>query len=71
MADEASADRYQDPSKSWNSERFTDLLIKFSGREIRAHRLILCQSSTYFEKLCGPESQFAVRLVQMQRFTRG
>lgn len=46
----------------WNSARFSDLLIKFSGREVRAHRLILCQGSTYFDKLCGPESPFAVRL---------
>jgi len=49
-------------AKLWNSARFSDLLIKFSGREIKAHRLILCQGSAYFDKLCGPESQFAVRL---------
>jgi hypothetical protein len=49
-------------AKFWNSSRFSDLLIKFSGREIKAHRLIICQSSVYFDKLCGPESPFAVRL---------
>jgi hypothetical protein len=48
--------------KLWNSERFSDLVIKFSGREIKAHRLILCQASAYFDKLCGPDSHFAVRL---------
>lgn len=46
----------------WNSARFSDLLVKFSGREVKAHRLILCQGSVYFNKLCGPESPFAVRL---------
>lgn len=59
-AEEATADRYQDNSKLWNSARFSDLLIKFQDREIKAHRFVLCDSSAYFDKLCGPESPFLV-----------
>jgi hypothetical protein len=53
--------------KLWNSARFSDLLIKFSGREIKAHRLVLCQASSYFDKLCGPDSQFMVRPALLRR----
>jgi hypothetical protein len=50
-------------AKLYNNARFSDLLVKFSGRKIKVHRVIICHTSAYFDKLCGPESQFAVRAV--------
>lgn len=61
-AGESRSTTEENNAKLWNSARFSDLLIKFSGREVKAHRLILCQAFAYFDKLCGPDSQFAVRL---------
>jgi hypothetical protein len=51
-------------TRLFNSCRFSDLLVKFSGREIKAHRFVLCELQ-YFDKLLGPESPFAVS-VQME-----
>jgi hypothetical protein len=45
----------------FNTDRYSDMLIKFSGREIKAHRFVLCETSTYFAKLCGTNSEFMVR----------
>ncbi|GAB7332583.1 hypothetical protein MBLNU13_g04358t3 [Cladosporium sp. NU13] len=49
----------QNSARLFNKAKFSDLLIKFSDREIHAHRFVLCQSSAYFDKLCGPDSHFA------------
>lgn len=54
----------QNSSKLWDNERFSDVIIRFSGRKIFAHRFLLCPSSPYFEKLCGPQSPFVVRPTQ-------
>lgn len=32
------------------------MTIKFSGREIKCHKIILCNGSKYFEALCSPAS---------------
>lgn len=37
------ADFFGDPA-------FADVTIKFSGRELRAHKMILCTRSKYFEE---------------------
>jgi hypothetical protein len=49
-------------TRLFNSFRFSDLLVKFSGREIKAHRFVLCELQ-YFDKLLGPESPFAVSVL--------
>jgi hypothetical protein len=50
-------------TRLFNSAHYSDLIIKFSGREIRAHRFIVCESNRYFEKLCGLDSPFAVSIL--------
>jgi hypothetical protein len=54
MAKEATPGADSHHPKLWNSPGFSDLSIKFSGREIKAHRLILCQASAYFDKALRP-----------------
>lgn len=48
-----------DFSKLFDQEAYSDIIIKFGEREIRCHKVILCESSDYFKPLCGPGSQFA------------
>ena len=43
----------------YGSGTFSDILIKFSGREIKYHKVVLFQGSDYFKALCGPDSRFA------------
>lgn len=50
----------------YNKPDFSDVTIKFSGREIYCHKLILCTESAYFAKLCGPGGHFAVCQFQWQ-----
>ena len=45
----------------FNQEDYSDITVKFSGREIHCHKMIICMHSEYFKKLCGPGSQFAER----------
>jgi hypothetical protein len=51
----------------FDNEKYSDLVIKFSDREIKAHRFVLCEQSTYFNKLCGPDSPFIVSLLSLDR----
>lgn len=44
----------------FDQEAYTDITIKFSGRETKAHKIILCSNSEYFKRLCGPDSKFKV-----------
>lgn len=50
-----SADLYGDTT-------YTDLTIKFSGKTLRAHKVILCRRSKYFERALGSVGAFKVRL---------
>lgn len=43
----------------YKNKDYSDITIKFSGREIPCHKLIICTQSKYFEKLCGKGSHFA------------
>lgn len=45
----------------FDKDEFSDITIKFSRRAIKGHKFILCRYSEYFKKLCGPDSNFAVR----------
>lgn len=51
-----------DVSHLFNQDDYCDVTIKFSGREIKSHRMVLCEQLDYFKKLCGPRSKFAVSL---------
>lgn len=44
----------------FNSDKYSDVTIRFSGREIQCHKNILCENCAYFERLCGSDSAFAV-----------
>ena len=37
---------------------FRDVKLKIGHEAYKCHRMILCRSSEYFTKLCGPDSQF-------------
>ncbi|KXT07708.1 hypothetical protein AC578_10174 [Pseudocercospora eumusae] len=43
----------------YNQPEYSDVTIRFSNREVFCHKVILCTSSEYFKKLCGPGSHFA------------
>ncbi|EME79247.1 uncharacterized protein MYCFIDRAFT_204749 [Pseudocercospora fijiensis CIRAD86] len=43
----------------YNQPDYSDVTIRFSGREVFCHKIILCTTSEYFKKLCGPGSHFA------------
>jgi hypothetical protein len=45
----------------FDNSRFSDIVIKFSDREIKAHRFVLCEC-LYFDRLIGPDSPFTVRI---------
>jgi hypothetical protein len=48
----------------FNNPEYSDLTIKLSdGQELHVHKLVVCARNDYFLKLCGPGSQFAVRLI--------
>jgi hypothetical protein len=49
-------------SRLYNSNLFSDVTISFSGRNVKAHRVVLCGQSAYFDKLCNPESGFMVSI---------
>lgn len=44
----------------YNKPEYSDVTVKWSGREIKAHRMVLCGRSEYFKKAIGPGSQFKV-----------
>lgn len=45
----------------YNQESFSDLTLKLSnGATIKVHKAVICSQNEYFNKLCGPESRFAV-----------
>lgn len=52
----------------FDQDAYSDLTIKFgtadAPRSIRAHKMIMCEASDYFYKLCGPGSRFKVRLTR-------
>jgi hypothetical protein len=50
----------------YNNVRLCNMVIKFSGREIKAHRFVLCEQNKYFEKLFGPDSPFAVSISSLE-----
>ena len=41
-------------SSHFNDGTHSDITIKFSGREVKAHKIILCMASPYFDNLCSP-----------------
>lgn len=53
----------------FNNSNFSDLTIKFSGREVKCHKIILC-TSEYFQELCGPSSRFEVSTRGLQSFVK-
>ncbi|GIZ36720.1 hypothetical protein CKM354_000018700 [Cercospora kikuchii] len=53
MADSAAFQNF------FKDKEYSDITIKFSGREIPCHKMIICTQSDYFKKLCGTGSRFA------------
>lgn len=57
------ADRLQRATMSYphfyKDDEYSDITIKFSGREVPCHKMVICTQSEYFKKLCGKGSQFA------------
>lgn len=49
-----------DARKLFNNDSFADVTIKYAGKEIRAHRLILCLRSEYFDKILGTATKTKV-----------
>jgi len=46
----------------YNNPDYSDLTIVLKdGREIKAHKNILCTANVWFEKACGVSSSFVVR----------
>lgn len=45
----------------FNSEKHSDLTIRFGEKEMKAHKIAVCSQSKYFAKCC--EGQFQVCLV--------
>ncbi|KAK4544582.1 hypothetical protein LTR36_004154 [Oleoguttula mirabilis] len=43
----------------FNKDAFSDIKIKFGSRQFKAHKIVICRQSQYFNKLCGPDTQFA------------
>lgn len=50
-----------DGSAWYGNPRFSDVTIKFSGRELKAHKLVLCSRSKYFQRALGEDGAFMVR----------
>ena len=61
----ANMDQPFDAGVYFNSRSFSDVVIRFSGREIKAHRIFLCSKSPYFQKALGPDSNFKVSLMKI------
>lgn len=49
-----------DSALHFNQDAFSDITIRFSGEEIKAHKIILCSKSKYFMRAFGPGSRFKV-----------
>lgn len=43
----------------FDQPEYADVTVSYSGRKTSCHKIILCTSSDYFKKLCGPGSHFA------------
>ena len=52
-----------DPADFFDNERFSDIIIKCGDRQFKAHKLIVCNKSEYFNTAFGPESKFMVRVL--------
>lgn len=51
----------------YNQESFSDLTLKLgNGATIKVHKTVICSQNEYFNKLCGPESRFAVRTTKQR-----
>lgn len=44
----------------YDQNAFSDVVIKFGTKQIKAHKIILCTRSEYFKKAIGPDSSFKV-----------
>lgn len=45
----------------WANPEYADIIIRFSGRERKCHKVVLCRKSKYFRGLCGKDADFKVR----------
>ncbi|KAK5116593.1 hypothetical protein LTR85_009218 [Meristemomyces frigidus] len=48
-----------DVSSFFDQEAYSDIIIKYGTKQLKAHKMIICSKSDYFKKLCGPDSRFA------------
>lgn len=45
---------------AFGEQAFSDVVIKYSGQELKAHKIILCTRSKYFESAFGEGGRFKV-----------
>lgn len=53
-------ERLFNPGELFGEQAFADVTIKYSGRELRAHKVILSMRSKYFERAFAVDSGFKV-----------
>jgi hypothetical protein len=51
------------PRTSWyNNAEYSDLSVRLrDGREIKVHKIVVCNANDWFKKACGPGSHFTLR----------
>lgn len=55
----------------WKNAEYADITIKFSGREIKCHKLVICNKSKYFKDLCGANATFKARHLNLHIARQG
>ena len=54
-------ERQFNPSELYGEPAFADVTIKYSGRQLRAHKVVLGMRSKYFKRAFAEDSGFKVR----------
>ena len=62
MADLADLEHEFKTANFFDNSAFSDVTIKYDGKEVKAHKMILCTRSKYFERMLGQGSQFKVSI---------
>lgn len=47
----------------YGDPRYSDITIKYSGREFKAHKVIICTRCKYFERALAEDGGFKVRSI--------
>lgn len=60
-------ERMLDISKLYGDPQYSDLSIKYSGREMKVHKLVVCMRCKYFERALSESGTFKVMSNLTQR----